>query len=83
VPDVNCDNAVAPYACSRLWALLNDNAHDWSRVLGKSDQPHPKIAAKEGMTGLANRKLPQIGHKRPCTPGGAGRDEPVGDLLDE
>lgn len=81
--DANCDNAVAPDVRSRLRALLNDNAHDWSRVLGELHRPQPKITAKERMTGLVNWKLPQIRHKRLRAPGGTGRDEPVGDSFKE
>ena len=83
VLDVHCDNAVAPHACSRFWTLLNDNAHDWSRVLSEPDRPHPKIAARKAMAGFVSRKLSQIGHERPRGPGRTGRDEPVGDPLDE
>jgi hypothetical protein len=83
VVDVDCDDAVAAYAGSGFWGLVNDDAHDWGWVLGEPDQPHPKVTAEEGMQGDVNRELPQIGHERSCTPGAADRDEPVGDLLEE
>lgn len=81
--DADCDDAVAPHVCSRLRALLDDDAHDWGRVLGEPDRPHPKIRAREGVTGLVNRKLAQIGHERLRGPGGADRTEQVEDPLDE
>jgi hypothetical protein len=83
VLDVHCDNAVAPHAGSRFWILLNDNAHDWSRVLSEPDRPHPKIAARKAMASFVSRKLSQIGHERPRGPGRTSWDEPVGDPLDE
>jgi hypothetical protein len=83
VHDANSDNAVAAHPCSRFRALLDDNAHDGSRVLGEPDRRHSKIAVQEGVASLVNRKLSQIRHNAPRASCGTGRNEPLGDPLNK